>query len=88
MEFRADRNFGKFSVGGSLRGAGSAYDDLANSRKIDSYAVVDLRANYSVAKNWVLTGKIANLADEDYEHASYYRQPGRFFFLGLQWRRN
>ena len=88
MEFRADRNFGKFSVGGSLRGAGSAYDDLANSRKIDSYAVVDLRANYSVAKNWALTGKIANLADEDYEHASYYRQPGRSFFLGLQWRRN
>ena len=86
FEVRADRGFGKLSIGGSLRGAGAAYDDLANATKIDSYVVIDLRGRYALARAWELTAKIANVADQEYEHASYYRQPGRRFFVGVNWR--
>ncbi len=87
LEIRADRSFDKLSVGGSIRGAGKTYDDLANTTPIDSYAVVDLRSAFRFASHWELTAKVANLFDEDYEHASFYKQPGRRFFVGMKWRR-
>jgi len=87
LEIRADRRFDKLSVGGSIRGAGKTYDDLANTTPIDSYAVVDLRSAFRFASHWKLTAKVANLFDEDYEHASFYKQPGRRFFVGMKWHR-
>ncbi|MGA0843087.1 MAG: TonB-dependent receptor domain-containing protein [Arenicellales bacterium] len=87
LEIRADRLFGKWSVGGSVRGAGETYDDLANTRTIGSYAVLDLRTAFRFARQWEVNAKVANLFDEEYEHASFYKQPGRRYFLGVRWRR-
>ncbi|HCK75572.1 MAG TPA: TonB-dependent vitamin B12 receptor [Gammaproteobacteria bacterium] len=86
LELRLDRTFAKGSGGASLFSSGSTYDDLANTRVIDSYITVDLRGAYHLNANWHLVGKVSNLTDEDYEHASYYRQPGREFFIGVKWR--
>jgi len=87
LEVRLDRSFAKGSGGVSLYSSGSTYDDLANTRVIKSYTTVDLRGAYHLNTNWHLVGKVGNLTDEDYEHASYYRQPGREFFIGVKWMR-
>ena len=85
LELRIDRAFAKASAGASLFSSGSTYDDLANTTEIKSYITIDLRGAYHLNAAWQIVGKVTNLTDEDYENASYYRQPGRQFFVGLQW---
>ena len=85
LELRLDRTFSKASAGVSLFSSGSTYDDLANTRVIKSYTTLDLRGAYHLSANWHVVGKVGNLTDEDYENASYYRQPGREFFVGVKW---
>ena len=85
LELRIDRAFAKGSAGASLFSSGSTYDDLANTTVIKSYTTIDLRGAYHLNAAWHLVGKVTNLTDEDYEYASYYRQPGRQFFVGLKW---
>ena len=85
LELRLDRSLASGSVGVSVFSAGNTYDDLANTRVIKSYTTIDLRGAYHLNANWRLVGKVGNLTDEDYEHASYYRQPGREFFIGIKW---
>jgi len=82
---RIDRAFAEASAGVSLFSSGSTYDDLANTTVIESYTTIDLRGTYHLSAGWHIVGKATNLTDEDYEYASYYRQPGRQFFVGLKW---
>ena len=75
-----DRQFGKYMLGAMFLAEGERYDDLANTRKLDSYVKFDLRAEYILNKNWRLQGRIENLFNERYETAAFYNQPGRNFF--------
>ena len=81
-----DRELGRYRVGGSLFAAGRRYDDLANDIRLDPYALVDLRADYSFSKSLRLQGRIENLFDEEYETAAYYNQPGRSFYLTVRYQ--
>jgi len=85
LRLDADRDFGRYSAGVSLVAEGKKYDDLANTREIDSYVTVDLRAAAAVGKDWSLLFKVQNLFDESYETASYYPQAERSFFLTLRY---
>jgi vitamin B12 transporter len=85
LELRIDRAFAKASAGASLFSSGSTYDNLANTTVIESYTTIDLRGAYHFSAAWHIVGRVTNLTDEDYENASYYRQPGRQFFVGLKW---
>jgi vitamin B12 transporter len=81
-----DRDLGRYSLGASLYAEGRRYDDLANSRELDGYARIDLRAAYQLSKQVQLQAKLENLLDADYETASFYNQPGRGLFLSLTYR--
>lgn len=74
-----------FAVGTRVNVVGSRYDDVANSRKLDSYAVVDLTGEYRFGAGWSVQGRIANAFDEDYETASFYYQDGRSYFVTLKY---
>jgi vitamin B12 transporter len=78
---------GDFSLGGDVHHESERYDDLANTRKLDAYTTVDLRANWAATENWGVDFKLSNLFDEEYETASFYNQQGRAFFLRLTYRR-
>jgi len=86
LRLDADREFGRWGVGGSLLAAGKRYDDLANREKLDSYVTMDLRSQYRMANNWVVQGRAENLLDEDYETAAHFNQPGRSLFVTLAYQ--
>ncbi len=81
-----DRVLGRFRVGGSLLAEGRRYDDLANTREMDGYAILNLRGEYTLAKAWRLQARIENLFDKQYETASFYNQPGRSYFVTLRYQ--
>ena len=81
-----DRQFGQYAVGAMLLVEGQRYDNLANTRKLDSYVKFDLRAEYIFNRHWRLQGRIENLCNERYETAAFYNQPGRNFFAMVRYQ--
>lgn len=81
-----DRDLGAWRVGTSLIGVGRRYDNLANTIRLDGYALVDLRAETRLDKDWLFQGRIENLFDADYETAATYNQPGRGLYLTLNYQ--
>ncbi|MFA9440021.1 TonB-dependent vitamin B12 receptor [Uliginosibacterium sp. sgz301328] len=80
-----DHDFGRWSLGGSLYGAGKSYDDAANKTKLGGYGTVDLRAEYELTKTWRVQGRIENLFDKRHQTAYYYNQPGFGAFITLRY---
>lgn len=81
-----DQAIDKYRLGVTLFAAGRRYDDLANTRALGSYATLDLRAEYALAKAWRLQARIENLLDKDYETAAFYNQPGRSIYVTLRYQ--
>ena len=79
-------SFNKYTIGTQLLVVGQRYDDLANTRKLDSYVKLDIRGEYTLNQNWRLQGRIENISNESYETASFYNQPGRNFFITLRYQ--
>ena len=79
-------SFNKSTIGTQLLVVGQRYDDLANTRKLDSYVKLDIRGEYALNQNWRLQGRIENISNERYETASFYNQPGRNFFITLRYQ--
>ncbi len=86
LSLSADRDFGNWSAGATLRGAGRRYDNLANTLELDGYATLDLRGEYRLNKDWRLQARVENLFDKDYETAYLYNQPGRGAYLTLRYQ--
>ncbi len=89
QSFRLDinRQFGRhYILGAMLLVEGKRYDDLANTRKLHSYAKFDLRAEYILNKHWRLQGRIENLFNEHYETAAFFNQPGRNFIAMVRYQ--
>ncbi|MFZ7096040.1 TonB-dependent receptor domain-containing protein [Luteimonas dalianensis] len=81
-----DRGFGPVRAGITVQGAGSRYDDAANSVRLGGYATADLRLEYAFHRDWTLLARAGNVFDRDYETIAWYNQPGREYGLTLRWR--
>lgn len=71
-------------LGATLTLTGDAFDDLANTRRLDGYALLGLRAAYRVSDQVELYGRIENLADETYQTASGFNSLGRNAYAGVR----
>ena len=80
-----DRAFGDIRIGLTGAGEGARYDDAGNTRRVGGHATFDLRAELALSPAWRLQARLANVLDQRYETVSYYRQPGREWFLGLRY---
>lgn len=87
LQIDLDRDFGAWRAGAALSGAGRRYDDLANARRLSGYALVELRAEYRLARDWRLQGRVENLFDRAYETVEFYNQAGRAAHLTLRYQR-
>ena len=69
-----------------LQLVGDSFDDVANSRRLDGYALAGVRVQYPIAAGIEFFGRIENLFDVDYRTATDFGTPGRSAFAGLRTR--
>ena len=86
FRFDMDRRFGSYAVGATVLAEGRRYDDLGNTRKLGSYATIDVRVEYAFDEDWRLQAQLDNLFDKDYETAAFFNQPGRQLFITLRYQ--
>lgn len=84
--FDVDRRFGDFSAGLSVTGANERAENLANTRRLHGYGLVDLRVGVAFASDWSLQLSASNVFDRRYETAEFYNQPGRQWLLTLRYQ--
>ena len=81
-----DYRAGTWTWGGSLLLLSDRYDDAANTVRLPGFATLDLHASKQLTSDWRLDFRLNNLADESYELAKGYNQPGRAIYVGVRWQ--
>jgi vitamin B12 transporter len=70
-------------------GSGDRYDDAANTRKLDGYALMNLTARYQINPELSLQMKANNIFDKEYAlstlFGSPFNTPGANLFIGLRY---
>lgn len=74
------------AVGGDIRLASDSYDNASNTRELDGYALLTLRASLPVTEKIELFGRVENVTDADYETAAGFGTPGRSAYVGAKAR--
>ena len=72
------------SLGGTILHVGDSFDNASNSRRLDGYVLVDIRASYPLTKTIELYGRVENLFDEQYETVFRYGTIGRAAYGGVR----
>jgi vitamin B12 transporter len=84
---RADvaRRVGPVRLGTRLLFAGERFDNLSNTRRLGSYATVDLMAEWAFAPGWRLQARGENVLNREYATAAFFPQPGREWHVTLRY---
>ena len=85
MSFDLSRSFGSVDVGGTVLAQGGRFDDADNTIKVVGYVTVDLRAAYHIDKNWLVSAKLNNLLDKQYQTVNTYNTADRNFFVAIHY---
>ena len=84
-----DRTQGLWSAGAELQFSGDRFDDVANTRKLGGYGVLNLRGSYRLDTEWSLFGRVDNLFDKRYEFSrtsdTSYASLGTTLFAGIRY---
>lgn len=80
-----DWSGGAFKLGGSVQAFGERFDNAANTTRLGGYATLDLRAEWALARDWLLSARLNNAFDKRYETVFGYNQPGREAFVSVRW---
>jgi len=73
-------------TGATIVHVGDSFDNAANTRALDGYVLVDLRASFPVTESIELYGRVENLFDEAYETVSNYGTARRAGYVGVRLR--
>lgn len=66
LRLDADRELGKWSLGGSWVAQNQRYRDAANQDRLSGYGLVNLRAGWQFAPLWSARVTLENVLDQDY----------------------
>ncbi len=80
-----DWSFG-LSIGATLSVVGDSFDNAANTRALDGYALAGVRASLPLGEHLEVYGRIDNLFDADYATAAGYSVYGRAAYGGVRVR--
>ncbi|MBK8814244.1 MAG: TonB-dependent receptor [Methylococcaceae bacterium] len=88
MNFDLSRSFGAFDIGANVLAQGDR-DDIDFSdfqvKKIGGYVTVGLRGAYHIDKNWMISAKLNNLLDKQYQQVHGFNQADRNFFVSIHY---
>jgi vitamin B12 transporter len=84
---------GDLKWGAEIVGSSNRYNDIANSKNIGGYTLVNLTANYQLTPEWKLEARANNILDKNYVlaytgntlTAAPYNTAGSNLFLGLRY---
>ncbi len=84
---KADANWawGRFSAGAALQAYAYRFDNASNTTRLAGYAVLDLKADWALAKDWTLGLRLNNVVNTAYTTVLGYNQAGREGFVTLRW---
>ncbi len=71
-------------TGATITHIGDSFDNASNTRRLDGYVLVDLRASYPITAGVSLYGRVENLFDEQYETIFLYGTPRRAAYAGVR----
>ncbi len=76
----------RWQPGIELVAVGPRYDDPANTRRLASYAVLNLTLRYVIAPEWSVEARANNVTDTEYETARGFPMPGASLFVGVRYQ--
>lgn len=71
-------------TGATVTHVGGSFDNATNTRRLEGYVLVDLRASFPITQGFSLYGRIENLFDEEYETIFRYGTPRRAAYAGVR----
>ena len=77
---------GAVRLGADVIASSYRYDDAANTRRLAGYGILNLTAEWDIAKGWTLFARANNVFDQDYQLAADFSTGGATLFAGLRWR--
>lgn len=80
------RDLGAWSWRAEWLLSGARYDDLANSRALAGYGLLNLSLSHRPARDWRLEARLDNALGRAYEQAYGYNTGGRSLFVGLRYQ--
>lgn len=83
--FAIDRSYGAWTSGLSMQAIGERWEDSANTDRLPGYVTADLFTQWQFSRDWMVQARLNNLADQVYETARGYNQPGRELFMTLRY---
>jgi vitamin B12 transporter len=72
------------ALGSTLTLTGDSFNNLANTQRLDGFALASLRASYPVTDQFELFGHVENLFDVEYETVRGYGTLGRNAYVGVR----
>jgi len=85
LSFDVSRSFGAVDLGANVLAQGNRFDNAQNTTEVAGFVTVDLRTAYHLNKNWMLSAKLANLLDKNYQTVNTYNTAGRNFFISIHY---
>lgn len=74
------------TLGADLRLVGDSFDNAANTRRLDGYALTTVRASFPLTEKVELYGRVENVFDVNYQTVADYGTWGRAAYLGIRAR--
>ena len=81
----ADTRVGAWTLAGDVLLSSTRFDNAANTTQLPGYAVANLSASTSLAKDWKALLRVDNLGDKVYQTAATYASARRSLYVGLTW---
>ncbi len=80
-----DKDFGRWSLGGTFRGQGKTWVDTANTAQLPGFGTFDLRASVELTPQFETQFKVVNLLDKNYQSVNGYQGEPRGVFATFVW---
>ena len=85
LSYDVSKSFGDFDLGSKLLVQSGRYSGTQNTERVGGYMTIDLRTAYHIDKNWMLSAKLNNMLDKQYQTNNGYRTFGRNFFVTIHY---